>query len=83
MRWRVPDQTERERRIAEKREARAHDRAMRRRQEYVRRCRAIIEERRQKVRKYTACARVHMALWCSRQVPWRWPVSVCMHVSTL
>jgi len=44
-------QTERERRVKEKREARMMDRQLRRRQEYVRRCRLLIEERRRKVRR--------------------------------
>lgn len=43
-------QAEREQRLAAKREARIMERQLLRRQEYVRRCRQVIEERRRKVR---------------------------------
>ena len=45
-----PLQAEREARLAEKKHERMVQRQLLRRQEYVRRCRQIIEERRRKVR---------------------------------
>lgn len=72
-------QVERERRVKEKRERRMMERQLSRRQEYVRRCRLIIEERRRKVQhlpcmslpfiRQSACAPLEAPTQFNRSVP--------------
>lgn len=57
-------QAEREQRLAAKREARIMERQLLRRQEYVRRCRQVIEERRRKVRSVPSTTR--LSTFCLR-----------------